>query len=320
LIVLREGDVGKLLDYKGIFNVLERAFLEWSQGSAVNTPRTRTVTAGAVLSIQAGGFHNYMGFKSYASGKFNPNFISLLFDSSNGELLLMVESDLMGRMRTAALSVLGAKYLAKGVGSVAVIGLGRQGLAQVEAFHEIAGSSIKVYSRSKERIFEAQKWLEEKGIRVKVASSYAEACEGVEVVVTITSSQSPFLKSSMLPHGVHINAFGSNVPSRAEVFPDVIKASEIIAVEDEAQARVEAGDFLLAEKMNMMDWSKVVTFSSIVSGKVRRAGDQITMFKSVGVGLEDVAVLSLLYEKVKKGGVWEEVQVRGTWSQGLVKK
>ncbi|BBD72809.1 ornithine cyclodeaminase [Sulfodiicoccus acidiphilus] len=321
MIVLRETDVEKLLTYKEIFDVLEKAFLEQAEGATINTPRTRTSIAGATLSIQAAGIWNYLGFKAYISGKFQPNFVSLLFDASSGELVALVESDLMGRMRTAALSVLGAKYMANNLGSVSIIGLGRQGMAQVEAFHELTGASLKIFSRTKERIFEAERVFEEKGIRVKVASSYTDACEGADVVVTITNSQAPFLKSSMLPQGVHVNAFGSNVPSRAEVFPDLIKASSVIAVEDLEQVRLESGDFVLAEKMNMMEWEKVVPFSSVVARKVGRSSkEQVTMFKSVGIGLEDVSVMKVLLEKAVKSGGREEVKVRGTWSLGSVRK
>ncbi len=109
---------------------------------------------------------------------------------------------------------------------------------------------------------------------------------------------------------------GSNIPERVEAFPELIKASSIIVVEDIEQALEEAGDLILAKKMGMLDESKLVTLSSVIAGKVeKKKDDDISIFKSTGVGLEDVAVMKVLYEKAKKQGIGKEIEVKGVWSR-----
>lgn len=135
----------------------------------------------------------------------------------------------------------------------------------------------------------------------------------VDVIVTITTATSPFLKREYVGESVHINAMGSNLPERVELFPEIIKASALIAVEDKDQAREEAGDLILAEKMGMLDWKKTVNISEILAGKVTTPSG-ITIFKSVGIGLEDVAVMKTLFNKAKSRGLGREIEVNGRWS------
>ena len=310
-ILLREDEVLRALNYKEAYEALVEAFKNLHSGLASNTKRVRTSYHGSVLTYQAGGLDHYLGFKVFIKG----SFFSLLFDES-GELLMLAEADLLTRIRTGVISVIAADYLKKNYSTVTVIGLGKQGQFQVKSFYELKkGVTIKVYSKEKLEA-EAERLIKD-GINVVKAKDYKDACKDAEVIVTITNSKDPFLKLEFLGKGVHINAMGSNLPERVELFPEVLKASSLVAVEDVDQAKEEAGDLILADKMKMLDWSKVVPLSAVISGNEgRKSEDEITVFKSLGIGLEDVAVMKILYEKAKKLGLGTEITVRGKWYQG----
>ncbi|AWR97507.1 ornithine cyclodeaminase family protein [Acidianus sulfidivorans JP7] len=310
-ILIREKDVSRFFTFKDAYEALREAFSLIENKMAINTERIRTSFSGATLTYQAGAEQTYLGFKTYIKG----NFISMLFNS-NGDLLLLAEADRLSQIRTGALAVLASDYIKKSdYSTVGIIGLGKQGLAQVEAFHELKnGINIIAYNRSKERIEKAMKILNNEGIKIKIAESYKDIFLSSEVVTSITSSKDPFIKLDNLKQGVHLNLMGSNIPERVEAYPEVIKAASLIAVEDINQALREAGDLILAKKMNMLDENKLIPLSSIISGKIKVNDEKnITIFKSTGIGLEDVAVMRKLYEKSKEMQIGSEIEVRGIW-------
>ncbi|HII75155.1 TPA: ornithine cyclodeaminase family protein [Sulfurisphaera tokodaii] len=311
VLLLREHEVLKILNFKDAYDALKNSFILLYQKLATNTKRVRTLFHGSVLTYQAGGLDHYLGFKVFIKG----TFFSMLFDDS-GEPLLLAESDLITRIRTGAISVLASDFLARSSYSVVgIIGLGKQGKYQVKAYYELKpGVKIKVFS--KEKLEEEARKIIQEGIKVEKAKDYKDVCNA-DVIVTVTNSKDPFIKYEFLNKGTHINALGSNLPERVELYPEVLKNASIIAVEDLEQAKEEAGDLIMAEKMNMLDWNKVKPISEIIAGKVRRnSEDELTVFKSMGIGLEDVAILKLLYEKAKKYGIGSEIDIGGKWSLG----
>ncbi|MFP3399672.1 ornithine cyclodeaminase family protein [Acidianus sp.] len=310
-LLLTEKDVSNLLKFEDAYVALKEAFIALESKAGVNSKRMRTSISGSTLTYQAGGLQGYLGIKTFIKG----NFVSLLF-STSGELLMIAEADRLSQIRTGSLSVLASDYIQIKYDTVGIIGLGKQGLAQVEAFYELKKIEPIVISRTQERINKALRILNSEGIKVKVAGSYKDVFLNSEVITSITSSKDPFIKLDYVRKGMHINLMGSNIPERVEAFPELIKASSIIVVEDIEQALEEAGDLILAKKMGMLDESKLVTLSSVIAGKVeKKKDDDISIFKSTGVGLEDVAVMKVLYEKAKKQGIGKEIEVKGVWSR-----
>ncbi|QKR00012.1 ornithine cyclodeaminase family protein [Metallosphaera tengchongensis] len=307
-LFLKENQVNELLSFKDAYDALREAFVLENNKKAVNTKRVRTSFSGSTLTYQAGAIEGFIGYKTYVRG----NFVSLLFDQ-DGNLLLFCEADRMSLYRTGALSVLAADYMKGNYSSVGIIGLGKQGISQVEAFHNLRpGVTILGYTRTPERERRAKETLSREGIHIRTVTNLRDLSSQSEVIVTITTSTSPFLKLEFLGSQTHVNALGSNLPERKELFPEVIKASSVIAVEDKDQAKDEAGEFHLADKMGMMDWNKVVKLSEIISGNVR-IGEGLTIFKSVGIGLEDVAVTRKLYSLAKAKRVGTDMEVVGKW-------
>lgn len=311
-LFLTEEDVNEILSFRDAYDALREGFYLEENKKAVNTKRVRTAFSGVTLTYQSGAYEGFIGFKTYVRG----NFISLLF-SSEGELLMLTEADRMSLLRTGALSVLAADLMKRDYSTVGIIGLGKQGVAQAEAFWKMKGVQIWGYTRTKEREAKAVQVLKSMEVQLRTASSVKDVSSSAEVIVTITTSTTPFLKLEYLRQDVHVNAMGSNLPERVELFPEVLRSSQVISVEDIEQAKEEAGDLILASKMNMLDWEKVVKFSEIVAGKRNpRQGSGLTVFKSVGIGLEDVVVMGKLYELAKKKGRGKEIKVSGRWYRG----
>ncbi len=308
-LFLDETDVESLLSFRDVYESLRRFFLLEDQGLAVNTERVRTASHGTVLTYQAAAAQGIFGFKTFISG----SFLGALFNSQ-GELLLLASSDYLTRVRTGVLAVLASDLMKGDYGEVCVVGLGRQGSFAVKAFNELKGIEPKATAKTQAGTNRGLENLKAIGAKARVVN-LAECVKDGEVVVTLTNSKEPFLKAESLRRGAHVNAMGSNLPERAELFADVVKRASVIAVESVSQALREAGDLILAKKLGMLDESKLIPFSAVVAGKwARKDNDEFTLFKSVGVGLLDLATLALLYDKAKKLGVGKEVPLSLKWS------
>ncbi len=124
----------------------------------------------------------------------------------------------------------------------------------------------------------------------------------------MTSSAQPVLMGASLRPGTHINAAGSNRPTAQEIDIETVRRAAIVAVEDVAQAKVEAGDLLAAAAAGTFSWTAAVRLVDIVAGKIpgRTSDEQITLFESLGIGLWDIAVANHVYDacvKARRGTV-----------------
>ena len=144
--------------------------------------------------------------------------------------------------------------------------------------------TVRVWSRRPEK---REKFAAD--MNATVAASAEEAVRGAQIVVTATYSKDPVLENAWIGPGVHINAIGSNMPNRRELPEALVRRAGVIAVDALDAARVEAGDLILPDC-----WSNVVELQSITPGWTP---DRVSIFKSVGLGMEDVAVGSFVYEQ-----------------------
>ena len=172
---------------------------------------------------------------------------------------------------------------------VAIIGSGFQARTQVEAIREVRKlREIRVWSRS-----EAKRLTFAKETGARPMASAEEAVRGADIVVTATSSKDPVLESAWISPGTHINAMGSNRADRRELPSDLIARADLIAVDSIEQSKIESGDLLLAP----VDWNdgRIVELCHIDR---RPPGNPVTIFKSNGLGTEDVAAAAFVYEQL----------------------
>lgn len=293
-----EDDVRRLLPMKDAVAVIRQAFRDYAAGAALNQPRRRLyLDTGAVLHTLAGAWERYFGTKVYAThAKHGAWFTVLLFDAATARPLAQFEANCLGQIRTGAVSGVAADLLLEAGKPVRVgcIGSGFQAQSQLEALQAVREiASVAVWSRraeKRERFAAGMATL--LGVPVRVASSASDACAGAGVVVTATYSKEPVLEAGDVAPGTLVLAMGSNHPQRRELPGALVRAARIV-VEDAECCRLEAGDLLLAG----IDWESVIELKTLVAeGKPRPEADRVTVFKSVGMGMEDVAAAAWVYE------------------------
>jgi ornithine cyclodeaminase/alanine dehydrogenase-like protein (mu-crystallin family) len=321
-LFLTEQDVTKLLTMEETIAAVEAVFKSQAAGDATNEPRRRLRAGGAVLQVMSaavsgfndsfgGEYKGLLGLKSYVVTRNKARFYVNLYDAESGELLALIEADKLGQMRTGAASGVATKYLARaGAKTVGVYGTGWQAQSQLEAVCAARDiESVKVYSRSPEN---RARFCQEMSARlggVEIAPvERPEDAADADVIVTITTSREPVLQGAWLKPGTHINAAGGNSILRRELDDEAVRRSSFIAVDSIDQAKIEAGELVMAVEKGLLTWERVRELRYVVSGEMRgRTGDdQITLFKSLGVAIEDVATASVLYRKAKEQNVGKE--------------
>jgi alanine dehydrogenase len=284
--------------------LVERAFRCLADGTAINHPRRRVVLpTGSVLHYMAAGMPQYFGIKVYSTNpKSGAHFEVLLYRSEDGTPLATFEANHLGQIRTGAASGVATKYLAREDAHIAaIIGSGFQAQTQLEAIANVRQlSEVRVWSRNAEkREAFAQRCTTKLNLNVRAVETARECVEGADIVTTATSSRQPVIESSWLAPGTHVNGSGSNWADRRELPGDLIfgKAA-IIAVDSIEGAKMESGDILIPTQESGNEFPGV-ELSEIVAGKRpgRTGADQITVFKSNGLAVEDIAVAGYLYEK-----------------------
>jgi ornithine cyclodeaminase/alanine dehydrogenase-like protein (mu-crystallin family) len=315
-LLLREGDVFSLLEMPGNIMVLEQAFGVWAQGNAVNRARTRITQDNGVMHLLAAAVPTLgvMGFKTYTVFRSGMRTVVMLFSSLDGRLLSLIEADLLGRMRTGATSGLATKYLARpDAAVVGLIGAGKQAYMQVLGVCAVRQvRSVFVYSR---RLGECEKFCSELMHRLSIevipVASPRQALENADIVITATTSPEPVLPGDWLKSGCHINAIGSNWANRRELDVATLQRSSVIVTDSQEQARAEAGDFIIPANKGLFDWSRVSDLADVVAGHgpKRELSSDITLYKGVGIALEDVATAAHVYTLARERGVGEEINL-----------
>lgn len=283
--------------------VLRDAFAAFGRGEAALQERVRT-EAGAVKLSTLGAVipgQGVAGAKVYTTiaGRFS--FVILLFSAETGEPLASFDAAAITRVRTAACSVLAAQHLARGDSRVlAVLGLGAQGLAHARQFAQaFVLDRICVHSPHLSDA-QVQALQAECGVPVQACSA-ADAVAQADLVVTASRSRTPLFDGALLRPGTFIAAVGSSLPTTRELDDTTLARADMVAVEWRPQALREAGDLVLAAPAALPP-DKVVELSDLILGRVRgrRSADAITVYKSVGVGLQDVALAGLAWRKLKE--------------------
>jgi alanine dehydrogenase len=310
-LYLSEKDVQACLPMSKAVELVEDAFRKLADGSAINHPRRRVVLpTGSVLHYMAAGMPEYFGLKAYSvNAKTGAHFEVLLYRSSDGLPLATFEANHLGQIRTGAASGVATKYLARPDAGVAgIIGSGFQARTQLEAVANVRElREVRVWSRKPERREEfARQCAAELHLNVRATATARDCVEGADIVVTATSSKDPVFDSSWIAPGTHVNGTGSNWAERRELPAELVfERAAIVAVDSVEVAKLESGDLLIPLGEPGYPSFPGVELSEIVAG--RRAGrtsaDEITVFKSNGLAVEDIAVAGYVYEEALRRGL-----------------
>jgi len=288
MIYLTEQDIRELLPMAEAIRMMRLAFEALAEGKAQNQPRRRLVlSTGSVLHSLAGGFGNYFGTKFYSTNaKFGAHFFFMLFDARTAKPLAMMEANYLGQIRTGAASAYATDLLADPEArTLGVIGSGFQARSEVEAIRAVRPiETVRVWSRNGDK---RRQFAEEcSAASVETAE---EAVRGAAIVVTATNAKDPVLEDAWIGAGTHVNAMGSNIANRRELPAELVRRADLLAVDSLEQAKIEAGDLILADS-----WENVVELKDV---KKSYYPGRVTIFKSIGLGVEDVAAGAFVYEK-----------------------
>jgi ornithine cyclodeaminase/alanine dehydrogenase-like protein (mu-crystallin family) len=315
-LFLKEADIEALLPMERALECVEDSFIAQHRDRAVNRPRERIFLPHASLHYMAAALpdEKLVGMKIYTIAEKAWRFVVLLFNSESGELLAMLEADRLGRIRTGAASGVATKYLARADAiRVGLIGTGRQARTQLEAVAQVRKlAAVRVFSRNEKRRVD---FCREMGGRLRLEVKPAESAEAAtkfgDIVITATTSGEPVVQGDWLRPGTHLNVIGANMTNRREVDDSTLARTGVIAVDSLEQAKEEAGDLIMGLGSLGRGWEGVVELQEIVgSGHPGRTSeDQITLFKSCGIALWDVAVGGYVYRQASKKGAGRELEL-----------
>lgn len=295
MIQVSEEQVRELLPMEQCVRIMRQTFVALRNGTASNQPRRRIILDnGSNLHSMGGVYGKYFGTKFYSSNpKFGAHFFFFLFDSETARPLAQFEANYLGQIRTGAASGYATDLLAAPEATtLAVIGSGFQAQSQVDAIRCVRDiQDLRVWSRHAEK-----RDAFAKANRGRAVDTAEQAVRGADIVVTATFAKDPVVEDAWFEpgtHGVHINAMGSNRDQRRELPSRLVHRADLIAVDSIEVAKIEAGDLVLAP----VDWSdrRIVELAKI---EHRPAGAPITIFKSSGLGVEDVAAAAYVYERL----------------------
>ncbi|MBN1484317.1 MAG: ornithine cyclodeaminase family protein, partial [Chloroflexia bacterium] len=236
----------------------------------------------------------------------------LLNDAHTGALLAVMDGTWLTAMRTGAVGGVAAKYLARQDASVAtVFGAGVQARTQLMAVCEARQiRKAYVYDLDRERgQAYAAAMSEQLHIAVIAADDPRDAVEAADILVAATSAHEPIFRGEWIRPGTHINGVGSHSPSARELDSETVRRALFVADQREA-CLAEAGDLILAIEEGALDEGHIhAELGQIVAGQVpgRSSDEQITLFKSVGLALQDVATAARVYALAQEQGLGLEI-------------
>lgn len=315
-LFLTEAEVTSLISVPEVLQAVEAALREHGEGKASNRPRQRAFLGPVTLQTMNAALPSIgrLGFKAYTTGPKGARFWVMLFDE-NGGLLSLMQADVLGQVRTGCTSGIAAKYMARPDSRVVgLMGTGWQArtqLAAVCAVREI--EEVRVYSRKAENVaaFCREMAPTLPGVRLVPVDGAEAAVTGADIVITITNAVEPVVFGRWLAPGTTVLAAGSNRSFARELDTEAIARCRLIAADSVEQAKMESGDLIKPAEEGALRWEDVKELGEVVAGKVpgRLNVEEINLFKSNGLALEDVAAAQLLYAKAKARGVGVELPI-----------
>ena len=294
---LDETTVSGLLRMEEVIPTMEHALAGFSSGKVVQPTRVMVPVTEhqGFLGLMPAYTGSALGTKLVAFYPRNTDVPThhatiLLFKPETGEPLVTMDGRLITEVRTAAVSAVATDHLARSDASVlAIIGSGVQARSHLEALRLVRElREVRVWSPHR-----AQAFAEEHS--VVAAASAEEAVQGADVVVTVTTSPRPVLLGEWLSPGAHVNAVGAPRPDWRELDDEVLHRSRVYVDSREAALK-ESGDVLAAREV-------FAEIGQVAAGTKpgRRSAEEVTLFKSLGLAVEDVATAELVYRKALGG-------------------
>lgn len=306
-----ETDVVRLVNLAETIELLRTAYALAAGGDAVAMPRAHAEWDGGLLHAVGGVLPaaGISGVKTWAWTPRGARPVVIVFSTEDGSVRGLVDAIALGQLRTAATAAIGTDYLAPSAAeSVAILGTGRQALSQVLAVAAVRPiCSVRVFGRDAERRTSfASRVAEEMTAEVSQHDRVEDAIDGAAIITTVTRAREPFLHGALLQPGVHINAVGAIVATSAELDSEAVRRADIIAVDSRVQAREDAGDLRAAARDGALNWDDVLELGQLGPNATtpgRTSTDQITLLRTLGLGIADVALADAVLQRFQNGAL-----------------
>jgi alanine dehydrogenase len=325
VLVLDAQAVTRLLPMRECIGVMREALAALARGHALVPLRMvmRMPEGTGFLGVMPGhlasenGHHAALGMKAVsvfpgnvARGIDSHQGAVLLFEPDTGRLSALMDGATITAIRTAAVSALATDVLARAdAAELAILGAGVQARTHLEAIASVRPlQRVRVWSRDSEH---AQRFAKESSYAgdIQVAASAEDAVRGADIVATVTASPEPVLKRAWLKDGVHINAVGSSIPAAREIDTATMAAVQLF-VDRRESALNEAGDVLIPMREGAFNADHIqAELGEVIIGRHpgRRTQGELTLFKSLGISVEDVAAAAYVARKARDAGVGQTV-------------
>jgi alanine dehydrogenase len=322
--IISDGDVKRLFSMKDAIPAVEHVFAEDAEGR-VEMP--------SKIYLDIKGYGDFRAMPAYVPSintagikwvnvhpdnpqKGLPTVMAtlLLNDPQTGKLICALNASSLTDLRTGAAGGVAAKYLArKDASTIGIIGSGHQAWTQALAYHEVFGDRIKlvkVYSRHPEH---AQAFAgivrEELGYDVQAYRSAAEAADA-DIIATVTPARSPVLKADWVKPGTHINAIGADAPGKQELETALTVKAKVFV--DSIEQASHSGEVNVPISQGFLNKNQLAgTIGQVITGKApgRTGDDEITIFDSTGLAIQDMAVGHIVYERALKEGKGADINL-----------
>ncbi|MCA3176270.1 MAG: ornithine cyclodeaminase family protein [Burkholderiales bacterium] len=298
---ISDAQIAQCLDFGSVAVAIEQAFESFSRGRAAIKPRHR-IDCGDIKLSSMGAIWldaGLAGEKIYPTvdGKFS--FLFNLFDTQTGKALAVMEGNELTRFRTPALTTLAVSRGASATRKLALFGAGLQGRAHLESLvQSLSFEQIDIVD-----VVDVSLWCIEiskkLGLSVRQVPAH-EALEDADVIVTVTRSKQPLFDGSLIKPGAFVAAVGTSLPNGRELDDIVLSRAANIVLEWKPQSMCEAGEIVIGKKNGVISDEKITDMYEIFSGQAhwRSSPTDIVVFKSVGVGLTDLAAAKLVWQSI----------------------
>lgn len=317
-LVLGQADIARIMTLSDYIDAVERAFERYEAGR-MSVPNV------VHIPVPEGAFHvksaGFIGDPSYVAIKVNGNFPNnprltglptiqgaiVLCDGKNGSLLAVIDSIEVTAMRTGAATAVAAKYLAQDGAEVAtVIGCGVQGRVQLLSLLEVLPLKKVFVFDCDRNLTDAfvERMTKETNLAIRSVDDFADATLASQIIVTCTSSRTPFLARKHVAPGTFIAAVGADNDDKQELEPDLLAHSNVVV--DLVDQCAEIGELHHALEAGTMTRADVVAeLGAIVAGTERPSfsPEDVIIFDSTGTAIQDVAAAGIIYERAKAGDI-----------------
>lgn len=313
-LIISHADVARLLSMEACIDAMTDALRITNQGGAVLPLRSavwmpdRTGMIGMMPGFL--GQPASLGLKvvsifpgNHGTGYDSHQGVVMLFDIKHGSPIAIIDASSITAIRTAAVSAVATRALARDdAGDLALLGAGVQAASHLAAMRAVRTiRRVRVWSRDRAR---AQRFADASPVAVEVMPTAQAAVAGADLICTTTAARQPILEGAWLHAGCHINAVGASVATARELDTAAVVRARLI-VDSRESALAESGDFLIPRAEGALGDDHIAgELGDVLLGRVtgRRAGDEVTLFKSLGIAIEDLAAAHYVYRRALETG------------------